>query len=535
MNRFLRSAALMAFAFAALVAAGCNDSAPEGEVTIEIPEPIARDFEAILARDTLVVLTQFNSTSYFLYRGEPMGYEYEHLRLFADKHDLYLQTVVVPNRDSLFVLLNQGIGDVVAARMTPTLADSSKVGFTQALYETRPVVVQREAPTEAADVPDEVAALVDSVAAAPEELEDVEEGPDKDADDARDRRAAELRARLVRRPGELAGDSVHVLAGSRFEDRLIEISDAVSGEIYVVEVDSGSAEMLVQQVAEEDAEFTVTHENVAQLQESYYSNLAITPTIDRPYEVAWAVRKNAPALADALNGWIDGNPGLKDRLYQKYFVDSRGYRERIADAYLASETGRLGPFDALFREHAPTLGWDWRLLASQAFQESRFDPRATSWAGAMGVLQLMPGTARQYGVSDAYDPAQNVAGAVRFLDWLQTEFWPERVPDEEERLKFVLASYNAGPGHVDDARRLTEKYGGDQNTWTDVAYWLLRKSEREVYTDPVVRHGFCRGLEPVTYVGRILDRYNHYLQFVDPEDEPAPAELDAEPVETPPS
>jgi membrane-bound lytic murein transglycosylase F len=134
----------------------------------------------------------------------------------------------------------------------------------------------------------------------------------------------------------------------------------------------------------------------------------------------------------------------------------------------------------------------------------------------------MPGTARQYGVADAYEPAANVAGAARFLDWLQTSFWPERVPDETERLKFVLASYNAGPGHVDDARRLTEKYGGDPNVWDDVAYWLLRKSEREVYTDPVVRHGFCRGLEPVTYVARILDRYDHYLQFVDPSGAGAP-------------
>ena len=535
MSRLLLSAAAAVLILVPFAATGCTEAVPEGEVTIEIPEPIVRDFDAILERDTLVMLTQYNSTSYFLYRAEPMGYEYEYLRMFADKHDLYLHTIVVPNRDSLLVLLNQGVGDIVAARMTPTLDDSSKVGFTTSLYQTSPVVVQRDATTEEANIPEEVAGLVDSVAEAPPELQDVAEGPDSDADDRRDARATELRARLVRRPGELAGDSVHVLDDTRIEDRLLELSDTITGEIYVIEVDSGSAEMLVQQVALEEVDFTVVHENVAKLQESYYSNLAIVPTVDQPYEVAWAVRKNAPGLADALNGWLDGNPGLKKRLYQKYFVDRRGYRERITDEYLASETGRLGPFDDLFREHAGTLGWDWRLLASQAFQESRFDPRATSWAGAMGVLQLMPGTARQYGVADAYNPAQNVAGAVRFLDWLQTSFWPERVPDEEERLKFVLASYNAGPGHVDDARRLTEKYGGDKNKWTDVAYWLLRKSEREVYTDPVVRHGFCRGLEPVTYVGRILDRYNHYLQFVDPEDEPAPSELDAEPVETPPS
>jgi membrane-bound lytic murein transglycosylase F len=527
----LRLAAVAATLLVVSVA-GCS-LAPEGDVTIEIPEPIVRDFDAILARDTLVVLTQFNSTSYFLYRGEPMGFEYEYLEWFVKEHDLHLKTVVVPNRDSLLVLLNEGVGDVVAARMTPTLEDSAYVGYTDPLYRTRPVVVQREAPLEAADVPEAVDSLLDSVASSPPDPADVADGPDKDADSQprssgerpgrlQDRGEPTIRARLVRRPDQLAGDSVHVLAGTRIEDRLIELSDDISGEIFVVEVDSGSAESLVRRVAEEELRYTVAHENIAELQESYYTNLVILPTVDQPYEVAWAVRKNAPALYDVLNAWIEGNPGLKDRLYQKYFIDREGYRERVADEYLASETGKLSPYDALFQEHAPSLGWDWRLLAAQSFQESRFDPRATSWAGAMGLLQLMPGTARQYGVGDAYEPAANVAGAARFLDWLQTSFWPERVPDETERLKFVLASYNAGPGHVDDARRLTEKYGGDPNVWEDVAYWLLRKSEREVYTDPVVRHGFCRGLEPVTYVARILDRYDHYLQFVDPSGAGAP-------------
>jgi membrane-bound lytic murein transglycosylase F len=519
MSPLLRASVVVgAFVCLALLA-GCRPS-PAGDVTIEIPDPIVRDFDAIVARDTLVVLTQFNSTSYFLYRGEPMGFEYEFLAWFAKEHDLHLKTVVVPDRDSLLVLLNEGVGDVVAARLTPTLEDSAYVGYTEALYRTRPVVVQREAPIEAADVPEEeVAALLDSVAASPPDPADVEDGPDKDADERpgrlRERQERTLRARLVRQPSQLAGDSVHVLAGTRMEDRLVELSDAMTGEIFVVEVDSGSAESLVRRVAEEEVRYTVAHENLAELQESYYTNLVILPTLDQPYAVAWAVRKNGPDLYDALNRWIEGNPGLKDRLYQKYFVDREGYRERVADEYLASETGKLSAYDGLFQRHAPALGWDWRLLAAQSFQESRFEPRATSWAGAMGLLQLMPGTARQYGVADAYDPADNVAGAVRFLEWLQTSFWPERVPDEAERLKFILASYNAGPGHVDDARRLTEKHGGDPNAWEDVAYWLLRKSERAVYTDPVVRHGFCRGLEPVTYVARILDRYDHYLQFVD--------------------
>jgi membrane-bound lytic murein transglycosylase F len=158
------------------------------------------------------------------------------------------------------------------------------------------------------------------------------------------------------------------------------------------------------------------------------------------------------------------------------------------------------------------LKWDWRLLAAQAFQESRFKPAARSWAGATGLLQLMPATAREYGVKNALDPEDNVRGAVKFLVWL-TKYW-NKIPSEDERLKFILASYNTGAGHVEDAQRLTEKYGGDPQAWNDVAYWLLQKSKVQYSTDPVVKYGFCRGIEPVTYVALILERFNHYKQFV---------------------
>src|SRR2546425_5200810 len=125
----------------------------------------------------------------------------------------------------------------------------------------------------------------------------------------------------------------------------------------------------------------------------------------------------------------------------------------------------------------------------------------------------MPATARQYGVKNSLDPADNVQGAVKFLKWLEN-FWSERVSNDAERLKFVLASYNCGAGHVRDAQRLTEKYGGNPQVWDDVSYWLLQESTQEYSTDPVVKFGFCRGLEPVNYVTHILDRFDRYKQFV---------------------
>jgi membrane-bound lytic murein transglycosylase F len=116
-------------------------------------------------------------------------------------------------------------------------------------------------------------------------------------------------------------------------------------------------------------------------------------------------------------------------------------------------------------------------------------------------------------VRDPFDPEDNVRGATKYLKWL-TDFWDERIEDEGERLKFILASYNCGPGHVEDAQRLASKYGGDPLTWADVSYWLLQKSTQKYSGDEVVKFGFCRGLEPVNYVEQILRRYAHYKDFV---------------------
>src|SRR5687767_15930374 len=127
----------------------------------------------------------------------------------------------------------------------------------------------------------------------------------------------------------------------------------------------------------------------------------------------------------------------------------------------------------------------------------------------------MPKTAKEHGVTNPLDPVDNVQGAIRFLKWLQ-QYWAKRIEDENERLKFILASYNAGAGHVEDAQRLTEKRGGDPKKWADVSYWLLQLAKQEHYADPVVRYGYCRGTEPVLYVTTILDRFQHYKQFVTP-------------------
>lgn len=460
-------------------------------------EPVKRDLAEIKERGQLIVLAPYNSTTYFLYRGEPLGYEYELLQAFAKDEGVALKVIVATDRKSFYSMLNAGDGDLVAARLIPTEEDKANVAFTRELYRTEPALVQQELPPDKANMPEAAEKALQPGPA--DELPEVD-----------------IQARRITRPSQLAGETVTLPEQSAYRRTLLELSDSISGDINVVEVGGKiEDEALAQKVAKGEVEFTVMQGNLAELKEAEFRNLKVRPIVGRAHSIAWAVRKNSPALTEELNRWIEEkkNGSLFDRLYKKYFIDRRSYLERVTSEYLTNATGKLCEFDGVIKKYAAELNWDWRLLAAQAFQESRFKPNARSWAGATGLLQLMPRTAREYGVHDALDPEDNVAGAVRFLKWL-TARWSARIPDEGERIKFILASYNCGAGHVEDAQRLTEKYGGDPTRWDDVSYWLLQKSSQQYSADPVVKFGFCRGIEPVNYVSLILARFDHYKQFV---------------------
>lgn len=480
---------------------GARSLAPLDEIdrrsNVPMVKPVERDLAQIRERGTLTVLAPYNSTTYFVYRGEPLGYEYELLRAFAVEHDLALKMIVVTDPKSLLPLLNSGEGDIAAARLIPTPEGEQYVSFTSALYRTEPALVQQESPPATAGKASEKA---------------LKPGP---ADELPE---VDINARLVTRPSQLAGQTVNLPQKSAYKRALVELADEVSGDIRVVEADAAlQDEALAQKVARGEVQFTVMQSNLAELKEAEFKNLKVRPIVGRTHPVDWAVRKNSPELLSELNDWIEDkqhkNNSLFDRLYKKYFVDQRAHVEHAASDLLTSATGKLCEYDDLLKRHASEIDWDWRLLASQVCQESRFKPDAHSWAGAAGLLQLMPPTARQFGVKNPLDPEDNVQGAVKFLKWLG-DYWSDRIPDEGERLKFILASYNTGAGHVEDAQRLTEKYGGDPRKWEDVSYWLLQKSSQQYSTDPVVKFGFCHGIEPVNYVTHILERYEHYKQYV---------------------
>ncbi|HDR68356.1 MAG TPA: lytic transglycosylase F, partial [Bacteroidaceae bacterium] len=180
-------------------------------------------------------------------------------------------------------------------------------------------------------------------------------------------------------------------------------------------------------------------------------------------------------------------------------------------------SGKISRYDEIVRSESEKIGWDWRLVSSMIYQESRFNPKAVSWAGAYGLMQLMPGTAERYGVTEESSTESQLKAGISFIKWLDDQI-AGSIPDKEERIKFVLASYNIGYGHVQDARRLAEKYGDDPSVWTgSVNEWLLRKSEPQYYNDQVVKFGYARGIETYNYVKQVLERYEHYKNIVNNE------------------
>jgi membrane-bound lytic murein transglycosylase F len=251
---------------------------------------------------------------------------------------------------------------------------------------------------------------------------------------------------------------------------------------------------------------------LAQVNELYYPNIDINTVISSPQPIAWAMRSNSPSLLAATNKWLTKikRQGIFQVVHDRYFNSPRFSVTLASSDYSSLNGEKLCPYDDQLKKEAALLGWDWRLLASIAYQESNFNPRVKSWAGAIGLMQVMPETGQYFGVRDLWNPEKNISVGTRFLKFLD-DYWKKTVPDESERKKFVLASYNVGLTHVIDAQRLTRKYGRKINLWEDnVGYYLAQKSDPKYYRDALSSAGYCRCDGPVIYVKQVLQRYEEY-------------------------
>lgn len=473
---------LLLLVFATLLLSACQEVTVSTQST-KTDSTEAKDvLDKVLERKKLVALVDNSTTSYFLYKGQPMGFEYELLEMFSHQLGVELEIRMINNLDSVAPLINSGRADLIAANLTLTKERSNILSFTAPLLYTRQVLVQR--------MPENYWKMP---------WHRVEE-------------------KLIRNPIELAAETVYVKRNSAFYSRLLNLSDEIGEDITILEPKSeDDTETLIKRVAKGEIDYTIADENIAKINTKYYPNIDIKTPISFNQKIAWATAKeNSGRMLDTLNHWIKEITNSKRyaMIRLKYFKARTEHSKKVMSEYSSISGNRISKFDELFKKYAPDLGWDWRLLAALCFQESRFDPNAQSWAGAKGLMQLIPGTAKEYNLTKLTDPEGNVRAGVRYLKWID-DYWKEQIPDSTERQKFVLASYNVGLGHIIDAVRLADKYGANAEIWTDnVEDYILKKSKSEYYNDEVVKHGYCRGAEPYFYVKEIMSTYTHYRNHI---------------------
>ncbi len=437
------------------------------------------DLDKIKERGSLIAVVDNSTTGYFIYRGRPMGYEYELLSRLTKSLGVDLKVVLTANIEQAFEMLNSGEADIMAYHLTITKERSRRVAFSEPHNTVRQVLVQRK------------------------------------PDNWRQLKIHQIDASLIRNPIDLGGEKVYTRKGSSFASRLKNLSDEIGEDIDVVELEGDvDTENLIRQVVNGEIDYTIADEDVAMINATYSPILDVATDISFPQQIAWGMRKNAPNLKKAVDNWITQMKRKPDFyvIYNKYFKSSKTQRIRAKSDYSSISQGRISPYDDLIMEGAEELGIDWLLLASIIFQESKFDPKVESWAGAKGLMQLTNNVIDEYSVDDVYNPEQNIWAGVKHLQWL-LNYWEDDLENIEDRMKFTLGAYNVGQGHVRDAMRLAEKYNKDAKDWSVVAEYLLLKSKPEYYNDPVVEFGYCRGSEPVNYVKQIMNRYEQYKLF----------------------
>ncbi len=429
----------------------------------------AGDLADIQKRRVLRVAMLNNAASYFIYRGQEVGFQYELAELLAARLSVRLQVVVPDNPGELARLVTEGLVDL--APLPPDARDpedAALVAFSEPFATASHVLVQR-----ASDTP-------------------------------------------LARLEELAGKVVHIRPSSSSHAVAVAAAEKAGAKLQLVSEELETEE-LIDKVGRGELAYTVANSILLDAETTWRDDVVGTLVLAENQPLAYAMRPDAKALKQRVDRFLakERESGRLAQLHDKYFKDKKRMAELRAGE--SSTSGAISPYDPIVRRYGQQYGIDWRLVLAQMYQESRFDPQARSWVGAVGLMQIMPRTGKELGMKNLADPEENVHAGVKYLARLVGRLEP-RIP-MRQRVRFALAGYNAGLDHVLDARRLAKTQGLDPDAWFGNVEQAMLLLEKPRYFRKA-RRGFCRGREPVAYVSRIQSKYDAYVALM-PADGPA--------------
>ena len=435
------------------------------------------DVAAIKKRGVLRVLTRNSSATYFIARGAQRGFQYELASAFAKSLGVRVAMVVPPSRTALIEALLTGEGDMIAAGMSLTPARAERVRFTAPLMSAKRVVAIHEQSTKRL-----------------ESLEDLDQ--------------------FV----------LHINKGSTMHRDALMLQQTLGRPLKITFIeDDAEMEESARRVSAGLYEAILIDDNLLALAQAAGGTLRGALPFGKSRPKAWAVHPGAVDLHKAADAFIRKSQrnGLMAVLYARYYRPSALGARRARDLnYRADDYGRISPYDELFREAGVTTGIDWRLLAAVAYTESRFKPTAKSSWGAVGLMQVLPNTGREVGYRDITAPRDNIMAGAKYLRRLARRFEEDGV-SKRQQIRFAVAAYNAGLGHIRDARKLAKLTQRDPDKWFGHVEEALKLKMHRKWHEKT-RFGYARATETVQYVSSVQTRYDAYVRYVELDPSAAP-------------
>ncbi|MDD4149911.1 MAG: transporter substrate-binding domain-containing protein [Bacteroidales bacterium] len=436
------------------------------------------DYKEIVASDTIVAVLSTNPIDYFIYQGQAMGFQLEILQHFAKDHNLNLKVIVENDIIKGMELLMNRECDILAQSIIVTTERDLILEFSIPVRQTKQVLVQRK--------PASFNSLTYN------QLEDS----------------------LIRSPEGLKGKTLYAFKASVSKIALQSLSLDLAKNFFIEEIDSISVEQIIYYVSTGVFDYAVCDESMATIAQAYYPNIDVKTDLSLAQNIAWGIRPESVVLLDTVDAWLENfvQSSEYNKYSLRYFNNNRILVDINSEFYSGNE-GKISNYDDIIKKYSYIVGWDWRLIASLIYEESRFNEAATSWAGAYGLMQLMPFIYSRFVPESVSGAEAQIAAGLNYINFLYTKI-PDNVQDTTTALKMLLAGYNVGFGHVEDAIRLAEKYNENLDSWKVISFYMNNLSNPKFFNDTCVKHGYISGIYAVNFADNIVERYEHYKNII---------------------